>query len=258
MCTSCGSVHTGRVATTWQEYQEEAAAFYRSLGLEAETDVTVKGARGEHDIDVVVRLSRAGLDQTWVVECKHWKRPVDKSRVALLAQIVSDVGADRGVILTEAGFQSGASRMANNSNVTLTSLAELRERTASELLELRLGQYRRRLALLSERFAKIGQVRRHGPGHMSHSYPKTPPGRLDPLKLSATVAIVEDGLQRAEIGRWPAPYARDFANDRTRHARDLAAFIDGLANTLDELEVELEDLEARDRDEKDRAQRDAS
>jgi hypothetical protein len=38
--------------TPWREYQEDVAAFFRSLGLEAETDVTLQGVRTSHDLDV--------------------------------------------------------------------------------------------------------------------------------------------------------------------------------------------------------------
>jgi len=60
----------------WRDYQEEAAEFFRSLGLEAETDVTIQGARTKHDIDVLVRSHHAGFDVTWLIECKHWKSKV--------------------------------------------------------------------------------------------------------------------------------------------------------------------------------------
>jgi hypothetical protein len=38
----------------WREYQEEAAALFRSLGLDAATDERVDGARGLHSVDVVL------------------------------------------------------------------------------------------------------------------------------------------------------------------------------------------------------------
>src|SRR3954471_17780852 len=82
--------------------------------------------------------------QLWVVECKKRRRPVEKLHVTALGEIVRDVGADRGVLLSEVGFQAGAVRMAHKSNVTLTNLAELREEAAEELLMLRLGESRLR------------------------------------------------------------------------------------------------------------------
>jgi len=50
------------IAQDWQGYQTEAAAFFRSLGLEADTDVRMKGVRTYHDVDVVARSHRVGFD----------------------------------------------------------------------------------------------------------------------------------------------------------------------------------------------------
>lgn len=222
----------------WREYQEEAAALFRSLGLEATTDQRVDGVRGSHDVDVVVRSRRAGLEQLWVVECKWRRRRVEKLHVTALAEIVRDVGADRGVLLSEIGFQAGAVGMAYKSNVTLTSLTELREEAAEELLTLRLGECRLRLAHLRERLGAVGRRQRRGPNVMSVSY-RTSPGGWEPFKLHAAVAIAEDGLRGAEAGRWPAPYAWDFANDSPKGAPDLESFIEGVSDALGELEAEL-------------------
>jgi restriction system protein len=111
--------------TAWQEYQERAAYFFHLLGMDVHVDEHVIGARGEHDVDVVVRAGQAGIGQTWIVECKLWRRRVSKLHVAALANIVQDVGADRGILLSETGFQPGAVRLASFSNITLTSLTEL-------------------------------------------------------------------------------------------------------------------------------------
>jgi restriction system protein len=96
------------MAVNWCDYQEETAAFFRSLGLDAQTNVTVQGVRTQHDIDVLVKMHHAGFDVTWAIECKHWKSKVSKLHVVGLRSIVQEIGADRGILLCEAGFQSGA------------------------------------------------------------------------------------------------------------------------------------------------------
>ena len=92
----------------WQQYQEEVASYFRSLGLDATTDVTITGVRTSHDVDVLVKSRHVGFDITWIVECKHWASPVSKLHVMALREIVADIGADRGILLSESGFQSGA------------------------------------------------------------------------------------------------------------------------------------------------------
>jgi hypothetical protein len=109
----------------WADYQEEVAKFFRGIGLQADTNVTLKGVRTSHDIDVVVRTNHVGFDLLWLIECKHWKTAVSKLHVLALREIVSDLGADRGILLSESGFQSGAQEAARLTNVQPTSLAEL-------------------------------------------------------------------------------------------------------------------------------------
>ena len=119
---------------TWQEYQEKAAEFFRKLGLDAYVEKKVDGVRGSHDIDVYVEGSYKGIQFKWVVECKAWGSNIPKEKVMALYTIVQDVGADRGFLLSEKGFQSGAIRASNNSNITLTSLQDMSENTNDYLL----------------------------------------------------------------------------------------------------------------------------
>ena len=124
----------------WKEYQEAAASYFRELGLEAETDVTVQGVRTSHDVDVLVKSHHVGFDITWVVECKHWKEKVSKLHVLGLREIVTEVGADRGILLSESGFQSGAIEASNLTNVRLTSLEEMRGTAKAEIFAMRLRE----------------------------------------------------------------------------------------------------------------------
>ena len=62
------------MADSWQEYQEEVATFFRSLGLEAMTNLTVQGVRTTHDIDVFVKSHHVGFVVVWIIECKHVDR----------------------------------------------------------------------------------------------------------------------------------------------------------------------------------------
>ena len=150
--------------STWREYQEEAATFFRSLGLEAETDVRLRGVRTAHDVDVVVRSHHVGFDITWLVECKHWKTPVSKLHVLALREIVTDLGADRGILLAESGFQSGAFEAANLTNVQLTSLTQVRASASNDFLSMRMRELHDRNESCKERYWEIPKQMRiqHG------------------------------------------------------------------------------------------------
>ena len=84
--------------TAWRDYQYRAAGYFRYVGMDANVDEHVIGARGGHNVDVVVRASRAGIEQLWIVECKHWWRRVDKSQAGNLRDVVNDVAADRCIL----------------------------------------------------------------------------------------------------------------------------------------------------------------
>jgi len=148
----------------WKDYQEEAASFFRSLGLEASTDVPLEGVRTTHDIDVLVKSHHVGFEVTWIVECKNWKTRVSKLHVLALREIVADVGADRGILLSEIGFQSGAIEAANLTNVRVTSLAEMSASTRNEIFSMRLRELYDRTELCSDRYWEIPKDHRieHG------------------------------------------------------------------------------------------------
>jgi restriction system protein len=86
------------MASTWREYQEQVAAFFRDLGLDAQTNVAVQGVRTQHDVDVFMKSHHVGFDVIWIVECKHWTSRVTKLHLLALREIVADIGADRGIL----------------------------------------------------------------------------------------------------------------------------------------------------------------
>ena len=148
----------------WSQYQNEAAEFFRSLGLDATTNSTLQGVRTMHDVDVLVRSHHAGFDITWIVECKHWASPVSKLHVLGLREIVSDTGVDRGILLAENGFQSGAVEAAALTNVQVSSLAELTLTANREILSMRLRDLFDRTTQCKKEYWEIPKTKRieHG------------------------------------------------------------------------------------------------
>ena len=83
----------------------------------------------------------ASKSRTFIsVECEHWSTHVNKLHVLGLRQIVADLGVDRGILLCEVGFQSGAAEAAALTNVHLTSLAGLRGTAGAEFTAMRLRE----------------------------------------------------------------------------------------------------------------------
>jgi len=184
------------MAISWKEYQEEAASFFRSLGLDVSTDVTVEGVRTTHDVDVLVKSHYVGFEITWLVECKHWKTRVSKLHVLALREIVADVGADRGILLSEAGFQSGAIEAANLTNVQVTTLAEVSATAKNDIYSMRLRELYDRIEKCNDRYWDIPKDQRIEHGLRPEVYEWAYSG-------ARVIELCRDLLSRAFRGLYP-------------------------------------------------------
>lgn len=112
----------------WQNYENSAYDLFRSTGYPCQRNIVLPGARGSHQIDILVNLNILIGDHTWLVECKNWSRPVGKRELLSFKSVIDDIGADHGYLLSENGFQKGAHEMARSFNISLFTLAELQEK----------------------------------------------------------------------------------------------------------------------------------
>src|SRR5262249_32681800 len=134
----------------WEQYQHQTAELLRELGFTADVNHSLHEPNGaKHAVDVSARRTIAGISLLWVVECKLWNTRVPIEKVAALKGIVDSVGADRGLLMWESGFQSGAVLTARQKNITLSSLADLRANAADELLAARVRAAEERLMNLA-------------------------------------------------------------------------------------------------------------
>lgn len=190
----------------WREYQEAVAAVFRELDCQVEVDKKVHGTRGTHDVDVYVTFPKFGQECQWLIECKLWNRGVDKSAVLKLQSIVQNVGADRGVIFSESGFQSGAREAAHSSNI---------------LLQDSLGDFRRTAKLHLHRTPLIT---------LASPEPDVPPVYGIPGGYQPHHLLKHDG--RLFVSNWGTPQKGNIA------------IVDPLARTLDGI-IELDKYEVR-------------
>lgn len=213
------------VMKPWMQYQEDAATFFRSLGLQAEVETTVKGTRGEHDVDVLVKGNLHGVNFVWIVECKAWRSNIPKEKVMALAAIVDDVGADRGFLLSEVGFQSGAIQQARKRSITLTSIQDLREVAT----ESAIGHALARLAWRADRTkAEIYRRYHQGGRHLKEFIPPIHWFNLDYL------SVVFD---EASIDNYPLVYWFDSSQKAERTANTVEQLIDGVEQLVAEAEA---------------------
>jgi hypothetical protein len=136
----------------WCDFQEEIKEHFISIGADAESNKRVVGVRTKHDVDVFVQTKFLGQDLVWLIEAKHWKKRINKEHVLALRMIVDDVGADRGFIISKAGFQKGAMEAANSSNVKLKTFEELKVETKGFIETEILKSYEKRLNSIEDRY----------------------------------------------------------------------------------------------------------
>jgi len=191
---------------TWQDYQQQTAEFFCGLGLTATIEKAVTGARGVHKIDVYVEGDYMGIAFTWVVECKNWKTNIPKEKVAALTAILQDVGADRGFLLSETGFQSGALRMAEKCNITLTSLADLASTVGDRHIAAQVASLHLRIHNVTSKLRALKK---------SHYDDEFYPPTMEPLgKIAFLTMVIDDALN----GELPTTYTAFGPDQKFAHS----------------------------------------
>src|ERR1700754_2667432 len=113
----------------WSDLQEKVAMFFRELGYEAATQLTVELAgRGRKEVDVHIRDPRASVNQIMLAECKCWASRVPQDTVHSFRSVMEGTGANTGFIISKVGFQAGAYEAARNTNIHLLSWDELQRK----------------------------------------------------------------------------------------------------------------------------------
>jgi hypothetical protein len=110
----------------WGGFEKLVAMLHETGDVAVERDVTLQGRSGApRQIDVLIRHRQGFYEHLVVVECKYWQHNVERLHVDALATTIREVGADRGVIFSSKGFQSGAISQAAAENIDLFVVRDL-------------------------------------------------------------------------------------------------------------------------------------
>ena len=230
----------------WLVYQEEVAELFRTLGLSVTMNQRVCGVRTAHDVDVVVRGKQAGIEQLWLIECKKWNRSISKDTVLTLRTIVNETGADRGIMMAESGYQSGAVEAARLTNITLTSIADLKVTLSEELGMTMLRSMLERVDSCRDRYWEISKADRIALG-------LRPDVMTDGYRSTTVMAAVDATARHALHRGFPIRYDRQLAalvastgggSDLECESDDDGAITNAIA-LCKALEMEIGELEAR-------------
>lgn len=229
---------------SWQAFQQEIAEFFRQLGCNAEVEAKVQGARAKHEVDVWVTFSRFGLTQKWAVECKKWSSAIPKEKVMALRAIVEDLGADKGILISERGFQAGAFDAAANTNIALTTWNEFRNVAKNDLYRNLIGQLETTLSQLQARYWNLflHEYKRIGMNATGTSTLK--PGGDSKVcnEIGSCLSLLEWGRKEAITGMFPAIV--ETRDDGSRIlAQNIEEFINLSAPLIQEVETGITEQE---------------
>lgn len=74
---------------------------------------------GTYQIDVYAEFTALGTKNKVLVECKRHSNPIKRELVAALYDKLRSVGAQKGILISTTGFQSGATKYAQKHGIAL-------------------------------------------------------------------------------------------------------------------------------------------
>jgi restriction endonuclease len=109
----------------WKRFERLAAALHvlKMRGAEVAWNEKINGWQ----VDVAVRFTFGPYRYLQIVECKDRKDPVDQGAVAEFVTKREKTGANKGVMVSASGFQSGAVRLAQEEGIDIFKLSEIED-----------------------------------------------------------------------------------------------------------------------------------
>lgn len=111
----------------WKKFEEFVSNIQTYLTPHAKVtqNELILGKSGvKRQVDVVVRYNLGQFDLLIVIDCKDWKNPVDIGDVGSFTDMVEDIGANKGALVCNAGFTSGALKRAQEKGIDLLRAAD--------------------------------------------------------------------------------------------------------------------------------------
>jgi len=112
-----------------REFEETVKAILDGAGVsltdyKSEHLASLSGIDGDYIIDVAATFSAFGGDFLVLVECKHEKRKTERQDVQILHSKIQSLGAQKGMLFSTGGFQTGAVQYAELHGIALVQIAK--------------------------------------------------------------------------------------------------------------------------------------
>ena len=111
----------------WRGLQDNVCLILNECGFQAESPKKLSIVRDQVEVDVYAVSKDSCPKISYICECKHWNKRVPQEVVHSVRTVVNDAGANIGLIISLKGFQSGAIKAAENTNIRLLSWDNFQE-----------------------------------------------------------------------------------------------------------------------------------
>ncbi|VAW92396.1 hypothetical protein MNBD_GAMMA21-1291 [hydrothermal vent metagenome] len=112
---------------TWQNLEIMVQQAFDEMGYESHRNHPVETVRGTVAIDVFAKKTTTPIPSIVLCECKHWNKPVSQTVIHSFRTVCSDIGAHYGLIVSKKGFQSGAEKSRESTNIHLMTFEEFQK-----------------------------------------------------------------------------------------------------------------------------------
>ncbi|MFN0156349.1 MAG: restriction endonuclease [Gaiella sp.] len=120
---------TGVEQPNWRALESQIGEFFAANGYVTELNVIREGrSGGRHEMDVFAVKSDGIADFTVMIECKAWNSPIEKDIVSKADYVVRDLGLNKAIIVSLAGWRAGAETAARELGIDLWDAVELEKR----------------------------------------------------------------------------------------------------------------------------------
>lgn len=89
-----------------------------------EHDKKIKTHDGKYQIDIYASFEVGGCEFKTICECKRYKNPVNREKVVILHKKLDSIGAQKGILMTNSRFQSGAIQYAKSHGIALIQVTK--------------------------------------------------------------------------------------------------------------------------------------
>ncbi len=186
----------------WKAYKQAAALPFEVLDCQVMVEKTVEGSRGDHRIDVWIQAQQHGVKTRLLIDCRHWDTPITKADVFALKQVMKDVKGDRALMLSNAGFDSGATKAARSTSITLTTLETIQETAELELTRTTLISLENRITKLKQSLERLSESTQVAPG-LWQSVPKPGVDVEWVAKTTEALEAIKFGFAKARLQQPP-------------------------------------------------------